>query len=199
MAETARCFSNSTHKRLIGIIDKLNDTPWWASRSHSIRLHRTTADYLQHLDLILSCSNSLMFIDPHLDPEKRGYRDFIKLIAATTKFGKQPRIEIHRVCYDGSGRNRTIISVRDWEEIFRRNYEAELTRLTLKMEVYIWDDFHDRYLVSDLAGVLMPNGFDISHNSNQLTTWSRLGRTQKDEVQREFDLSARPQGHFVIP
>lgn len=44
-----------------------------------------TADYLRVLQLTLFHANSLMFIDPHLDPSKPSYHDFVQLLLATRR------------------------------------------------------------------------------------------------------------------
>ena len=87
-------------------IDRLAGAPWWAARSPSVVLSRTLADYETQLDLVVRCSNLLIFIDPHLDPAKRGYRDFGALLTRAGGRTPAPRIEIHRVCYEGSGPQR---------------------------------------------------------------------------------------------
>jgi hypothetical protein len=59
----------------------------------------------------------------------------------------------------------------------------------LTVEVFIWDKFHDRYLISNLIGINLPHGFGISDpgTPHPITTWTRLGRKDRDDVQREFD------------
>jgi hypothetical protein len=47
--------------------------------------------------------------------------------------------------------------------------------------------FHDRYLITNLVGILIPNGFDVTNNPRDVTTWSRIGRKERDDIQREFD------------
>ena len=67
---------------LVARIDRLGSAPWWrAARSPSVRLSRTLADYTKHLEPVLRCSNSLLFIDPHLDPMQERYDDIGELIA----------------------------------------------------------------------------------------------------------------------
>jgi hypothetical protein len=44
-----------------------------------------------------------MFIDPHLDPARQHYSDFIQILRALRRPAVQPLIEVHRVCYEGSG------------------------------------------------------------------------------------------------
>jgi hypothetical protein len=73
------------------------------------------------------------------------------------------------------------------ENSFKRDLSRVARAAGLHVEVFFWDDFHDRYLVSDLVGILLPNGFDTTSNLGDVTTWSRLGRIQRDDIQREFD------------
>jgi hypothetical protein len=54
----------------------------------------------------------------------------------------------------------------------------------LNVEVFLWDDFHDRYLISNLIGILMPNGFDTN---TSITRWARLDSEHRDSVEKEFD------------
>ena len=82
---------------------------------------------------------------------------------------------------------RTFPTNEEWKRRFYTAWENDLKNLSLKIEVYIWDDFHDRYLISNLIGILCPNGFDITTNVNDRTTWTKLGKVDKDDVQREFD------------
>ena len=91
-------------------------------------------------------------------------------------------------------------------DYFKHRFGGELAeRLRaagLQAEVFVWDDFHDRYLISNLAGVSLPNGFDTTNNSNDTTTWSRLGRDERDDVQREFDPASQRhvlRDRFTVP
>jgi hypothetical protein len=56
--------------------------------------------------------------------------------------------------------------------------------------VFIGDDFHDRYLITDIIGINLPYGFDTDSRPKARTTWCRLGREDKDDIQREFDPAA---------
>lgn len=168
-------------------IDRLAGAPWWASRSPSVMLQRTGEDYEAQLDAVLRCSNSLIFIDPHLDPAKRRYRDFGALLTRAGRRALVPKIEIHRVYYEGSGPGRRF-PMRDdptyFERRFHKGLAEPLRTAGLRTEIFIWDDFHDRYLISNLIGISLSNGFDTK--SNQSTSWHRLGRKDRDDVRREF-------------
>ena len=190
---------------LVARIDRLGSARWWVARSSSVTLSRTLADYTNHLEPLLRCSNSLMFIDPHLDPIHERYREFGELIQIAGRRQPSPRLEIHRVCYEGSGPGRRFPMKDDgeyFERRFRDGISARLRAAGLKAEVFIWDDFHDRYLISNLIGILLPNGFDTTRDFNSVTRWARLDRNDRDDVQLEFDpASGRHKLHarFTVP
>jgi hypothetical protein len=131
-----------------------------------------------------------MFIDPHIDPERQGYGGFMTLLEAAGNRSLKPLIEIHRVCYEGSGPRREVRAGREWQQVFGQCLKPSLALLDLRVDVFIWDDFHDRYLITDLIGISVPNGFDVSNDPNARTTWTRLGRNDRDDVQREFHPSS---------
>ena len=174
---------------LVASVERLDSAAWWRNRSPSIRLARSLSAYRQHLDLILRCANSIQFIDPHLDPTLRRYGHFGSLLAGAGRRTPAPWIEIHRVCYEGSGPSRRILNINQIEQDFRRILAGGLQTAGLHADVFVWDDFHDRYLISNLIGISLPNGFDTSTDLNAATTWTRLGRDDSDDIQREFDPS----------
>lgn len=184
----------------VASIEKLTGTNWWQARSPSLTVDRKTEDYLRVLGLILKQANSLMFIDPNLDPSSYNYREFALLLTPLAQRWPRPRIEIHRSFCKGDGPARTFPSQADWKSAFYLLGD-QLAAQGLSAEVFFWDDFHDRYLITDVIGISVPAGFDISAKPNDLTTWGRLGREDKEEIQRRCDPAAR-QGHlrwrFVI-
>ena len=186
---------------LVASIDGLSKASWWAGRSPSVRLVRSLAAYRQNLDPILRCANSLIFVDPHLDPGRHQYREFVDLLVHAGNRRPAPLIEIHRVCYEGSGSSRQILNVAELERGFRQTLAAPLAAAGLQVTVFVWDDFHDRYLITNLMGISLPNGFDTTRDPKSVTTWTRLGRNEQDDIQREFEEVSRRhalRGRFAI-
>src|SRR5439155_27259993 len=145
---------------------------------------------------------SIQCIDPHLDPTRYGYRQFGDLLVRAGGRKPLPVLEIHRVCYEGSGPNRTVLTPDEIERRFRRELAAQLSAAGLRVEVFVWDDFHYRHVVSNLLGILMENGFDTATDPRSITTWARLGRGDRDDIQREFDPASRRhalRARFRIP
>ena len=187
---------------LVERIDQLDRAPWWDHSNPSVRLLRSLTVYQQQLEPILRCANSLHFVDPHLNPSRDQYREFGDLLACAGKRRPAPLIEIHRVCYEGSGLHRKIVKVAELEKDFRFKLAAPLQAVGMRAEVFVWDHFHDRYLISNLVGISLQNGFDTTKNPNDVTTWTRLGRDTRDKIQREFDPASgrhKLQGQFSIP
>lgn len=181
-------------------VDTLEKAPWWRSRGSSVRLERSLDAYRRHLKLVLSHARSLQFVDAYLDPERDHYRGFADLLAGAGSRQVPPRIEIHRKCPDDHDRMSQNLDY--IEGVFRRELAQRLRATGLSVEVYVWDDFHDRYLISNLIGIGMQNGFDTSGKADDLTTWTRLTRTDQDDIQREFDPASRRhklRRHFQVP
>lgn len=177
------------HKE-VASIEKLTGTTWWQHRSPSVTVDRKTDGYLQILDRTLMQANSLMFIDPNLDPNSYNYREFHRLLTPLAPRTVKPRIEIHRSFCRGDGPARTFPTQTDWKASFT-SLSKTLQSLKLMAEVFFWDDFHDRYLITDIVGVSVPAGFDITGKLGDWSTWGRLGREDKDKIQRLFDPATR--------
>ncbi len=182
----------------VASIEKLTSSTWWQARSPSVTVDRKTADYLRVLNRVLLQANSLMFIDPNLDPSSHNYRDFVQLLAPLAQRTPKPRIEIHRSFCKGDGPARKFPTEADWKNAFSQ-LSNQLAAQGLTAEVFFWDDFHDRYLIADVIGISVPAGFDVTGKPNDCSTWGRLGRADKDSIQRLFDPAARqPRWRFKI-
>ena len=160
-------------KTLVASIEKLPNVSWWQSRSCSCRIKKETKEYVEQLHKVFRQANSIMFIDPHIDPTRDNYKEFLQLLLAIAP--NKPLIEIHRVWDSGSGHDRTIYTK---DELHRRfaSLNEQLINAGLTVKIYVWPDFHDRYLITDVMGLSIPYGFDISTAQDETTTWTRLSR-----------------------
>ncbi len=185
--QTKRIFSSEP---LVASIEKLPGCQWWQSRSCSALLERTTESYLTALSRILKCANSLMFIDPNVDPTKKNYSEFFRLLAPLKDRRPAPMVEVHRSFCLGDGPGRKLLNKEQGRELFRP-LDKELQSLGLNAEVFFWQDFHARYLITDLLGIVAEAGFDKTEG-RQSTTWARLSSADRDTIQAEFDPDDRP-------
>ena len=179
--ETFRCRALITSKDLateyaedpVVSIERLNLTAWWEDRSPSKTVKRNSESYQDALKLVLRHANSLMFIDPFIDPLKRNYDEFPQLLLAAGANGHRPLIEIHRASSRKVEGRTEVQPVARWMADFQP-WSDLLARAGLKADVYMWERMHDRYLISDLVGINVPYGFDIAADPADTSTWSRL-------------------------
>jgi hypothetical protein len=180
---------------IVSSVGKLRSAPWWNSRSSSQRLGRTLLDYESALAPVLRHANSLMFIDPYLNPSDRHqYGALMSLIEGLRTRSTKPLVELHRVAWYDSGSDKRP----QVDKVVRAltpaiTVAAEAAGVTV--EVFLWDDFHDRFLITDLIGISLPYGFGTTAAPNAETIWTRLGRTERDSVQRDFDPARRVPCH----
>ncbi len=173
---------------LVASVTKLPAAQWWSERSPSARLVRTKVEYQRHLGLLLECSRSIAFIDAHLDPSQGRYKDFVAILAGMAGMKRVPRIELHRVCHSQlRGEKPDKRPDPELRPLFLRELSSPLKAAGMSIEAFFWDDFHDRHIVSNLAVLHLGNGLDTTTHPSAMTTWTRLGRREADDVRREFD------------
>ena len=172
---------------------------WWSSiRKNSVSLVRDLKAYESALSNVLAWARSLVFIDPYLlDPVtadailkcKRRYSHFIILLRRTRKRSvPPPYIELHRKVRIGSGRDKHEISPAQWEHNLKNLLGPVAKDIRTTIHIHLWDDFgiHDRYLLTDLVNLTIPNGFDVSSDKELLTTWTRFDREDAERIRRQF-------------
>lgn len=182
---------------LVTSINRCRSTGWWktASGGGSPRIVRNTAAFMETFGLVLGHASHVMFMDPHLDPGKRDYKDVVKLIESCRNASL---IEIHRVCYEGVG-TRSNISNLEWERRFKEKLAPVVQQNHLKVEVFIWPNEHDRHLVTNLMSFHLGNGLTTTTDPTAKMTCTRLSRKQSEEIQREVDPNVnRPVHHFLV-
>jgi hypothetical protein len=184
---------------IVSSVSKLSSAPWWASRSPSLRLGRMLVDYAAALAPVLRHANSLLFVDPFIDPtDHHQYGDLMRLLASLQARTVKPLVEIHRAAWYGGGNDK-----RPKVDDVVGALTPEITQVAktagLMVDVFLWDDIHDRYLITDLIGISLPYGFGTTKALNAQTTWTRLGRNDRDAVQRDFDPARRaPRHRFTV-
>jgi hypothetical protein len=60
-----------------------------------------------------------------------------------TDSGNLQKMGSQRVCYEGSGASRALVSRHEWERRFRTNWDTILRAIHLPVEVFIWSDEPD--------------------------------------------------------
>jgi hypothetical protein len=106
-----------------------------------------------------------------------------------------PSIEIH-LCHLEPGVTKT-----DFERLFKRRLESFIQSKKLEVEIFIRDQIHDRFILTNFIGIQSGNSFSISRNPDETTTWTRISRTRRDELQKEFARNSRDhklQHYFTV-
>lgn len=191
----------SPHARnaIVSSVSKLSSATWWTPEKPSLRLGRTLTDYEAALAPVLRHANSLLFIDPFIDPtDHRQYGDLMKILSGLHARSVKPLVEIHRASWYGGGYDK-LPRVSDVVAALTPAITIAAKTAGLSVDVFLWDDIHDRYLVTDLVGISLPYGFGTTTAPDAQTTWTRLGRDDRDAVQREFDPARRaPRHRFTV-
>jgi hypothetical protein len=181
---------------LVADVARRGSALWWQQEvlRSSWSIPRTIADYKRLLMPLYRQANSIRIVDPHVDPTRQGYRDFGELLYPLANRAEKPTIEIHRVCYRTSGGTKTLLKEAELNEIFR-GLSDQLRARGLSAGVFVWADEHDRHILSDIGGVHLGNGLDVSQDPNAVVTWSRIDRTTQDDIARRHDPSVN--GRFL--
>ena len=187
---------------LVSCPEKLLSAPFWTTRACSCRISRSNVAYIELLSPLLRHANSIMFIDPHIDPSAKRYSDFWEIVTSAELRCRVPKatIEIHRVAWTGDSNDRRP-RVHEIKDAFKDCLEKLLSKAGITVEVFLWDDFHDRFIVSELLGMSWSNGFDTSKDPTASVTIARLSQSDRDGVQNEFSFNSNRhhlQGRFKI-
>lgn len=155
----------------------------------SVKVNRNVEAYLGALRPLIKYSRSLMFIDPYLDLDAPNYRDFMQLLRHIAAINPKVVIELHR--QRRPAKDAVMPTAKEWHQRFTQVLSADPVVSTMKIDVFIWDEFHDRYLISNLMGLSVPYGFDTT-TKQDATRWTLLSRDDADDVRSEFN-EADPQ------
>ncbi|MEH2286344.1 MIT C-terminal domain-containing protein [Nostoc sp.] len=167
--------ANFTGVAEICSIEKLTIAKWLQTHSCSVRLQRNINEYLKYLGVVLNQAKMIKFIDPYFAPDGQSYKDFQCLIMAAKRDTKDPKklIEIHL--------KHTVEEAKAKQQF--QILSPTLKNANLTAQVFFWTDFHDRYLITDLIGINLNNGFNTD---NKLTTWTKLSKSDRNNINDEF-------------
>lgn len=124
---------------LVASVEKLTGCDWWQSRSCSALLQRTTDSYLKATAKLAVCANSLMFIDPNLDPSNN-YAEFYQLLVPLRHRRPAPLVELHRSFCLGDGPNRKLLDEVMGRELFGP-LDREMKSRGLQADVFSGETF----------------------------------------------------------
>lgn len=172
--------------------DGKSDTYWWPSYGDSsICLERTSDSYKENLLSVVHYSSSLKLIDPYVNLLEEGsfVDTFLNDVLSDSTRKNSLRVQIH-----------SSVKMLNGEMTTRKYIQQSCNKLTCmlrdskveRVEVFIWKNFHDRYLLSNLIGICLAHGFATTERNSLKTTWGRIGRESREYIRDAFNPELRP-------
>jgi len=167
------------------IIGDHDSTKAWKNRKQADRLPRSISTYESELKPIMELANSVMFMDHGMDPSDPDYEGFIDiLLMAKERIEKPLLIELHRLWTIGAGHKIVDDYKNFWEKKFNNIWGKILMDNDMQVKVYLWNDLHDRYIISDVFAYHIGN--ELKTHGRDTMTWSRVPPDIRDTVMREM-------------
>lgn len=140
--------------------DEVDETnPHW--RILTSRSVMRTADAMAEVVRpLLEISSEIIFVDPYFDPEKRRFRRPLERFLDAISTGTTKRIEMHFRDHDNTP---------FFDDQFKQTCESKLAGILpvgLELRLVRWREreggkrFHDRYILTNIGGLLFPTGLD---------------------------------------
>lgn len=175
-----------------GILDPVvdEDTPDWKTNT-CITVGRRSQNLVKGCQGLLRSAKELVFVDPYFDGSRAQMRVFKGLLAEGMKGLPLTRVEYH------------IKEQRLDHQAYQRRLEQEvlhqLPELPVPLHIIRWQDgdetLHDRYVLTDLAGVSIPQGLSECRAEESDTTEVSL-LSQEVFERRRSQYSAKNTGSF---
>jgi hypothetical protein len=153
---------------------------------HSLVVNRTAQEMAESVRQMLACCRWVKFIDPHLWPGKKRYRNslqaFLKILVGSRPVGPPETIEIHTEKHDTE------------DKIILKHFQDAIPD-GLKVALYQWQKqpggqaLHNRYILSDLGGVSFHHGLDTGADG-ETDDLTRLDLDQYRIRRKEYDTAA---------
>ena len=189
----------------LAAFENLTEESCWNSHYDEKYVKRNYESYLEELIPILRLSQSLKIYDPYLDPSRhpyceKSYLNFIKRLAQNKN-----RIEIHRENRDQGNNGKIYSDDRQmWDRRFQREWGVEFYKAGIEVNVFLWGDLRERYLITDIIGLEVGHGLVEDYKAPSL--WKILPKSDKDEKRGKCEIESRydssthkPWHEFKVP
>lgn len=175
-------------------LEEGND-PRWDVQS-SLHVPRNSAQMAKVLAPILRCSTVAIFVDPYFDPEQerffQPFEAFLHRMFRDRPCAAPSRIEVHTKAYDNQNRTRRR---KDWQRLRQCVPTGARVKVRLLEDKQNGERLHNRYLLTDLGGVLFGTGLDeragdsddiaLMKDRQYVIRWSQYGGTPPTGFKQE--------------
>ena len=181
--------NNPGNRSEILVEHALDDAPFCPGWDipHGDNVKRNVPEMSAAIKPMLGRCRWVKFIDPHTSPGRHDYRQslraFLKILAEKRPVGPPEFVEIHVGLHDGTA------------EFLRKSYE-EIIPAGLKVTLFQWQEkpdcqqFHNRYILTDLGGISFHHGLDTSGNRTTFDDINRLALDQYKLHCKQYDSTA---------
>ena len=185
-------------------LSEVLDSDLWEKRSYSVTLRRTKAHYRNALTPVLKYARTLTLVDPYMSCYEPRFFEVVQM--CVDMLGQRGyeivpgRIHIHAGNPERAPRNRNREKAKDrldeWERKLRPLIDA---RHPHKFRVFLWAErpggerMHDRFILTDQIGIVVPGGLD--HQENIVpgsTDWTLLDEEARIRRLEAFDPPTSP-------
>ncbi len=180
----AELAAKARDSKMVTDIARLSGVGWWADERSSFEVDKNEAGFGQFLSPLMQRSPWIALLDPYLDPSNKRYRRLIDLLLEIAVNHSAPVVEIHRSEMEGWN---GLVAVAEWRDRFTNAWGGELANKQVRVDVFLWPDFHDRHVLSRFVGLHVGDGFDYK---NSRMTVSRLDRKTLDDLVSRFSQNA---------
>lgn len=178
----------------------LDSSQWSDCKKPTLMLTKSPAEYRSNLTPVLRYARSLVLVDPYLNPEEPRYFNTIEI--CSNLLGNRRgydrlsgRIDLHadtkHLPPNGSIDN----YLAEWEKILQPLVDVDKHRF----RIFLWEakpgseTMHDRYILTDQCGLLIPGGLDCRNASHPNTTvWSLVAEDDRRRVWADYASSSSP-------
>jgi hypothetical protein len=170
-------------------VSQLPAMTWWSELPYNIEV-RSADEFVAAISLPLVRAARIEIIDPYLLPSKKRYRLLLtKIVRAMLHNDRNPLLKFHTSlkAFDDRFGDKNDPSV--WYSHFRPLNES-LAETRRAAQVFVWqnsvlpDDFHERYLITEIGSCGIGRGFNLKDNYN--TTFYRLDRETSNRIEAAF-------------
>lgn len=177
----------------------LDSTQWNDCRRRTLTLNKSRADYRSNLAPVLRHARKLALVDPYFKCVKR-YIDTIKI--CSNLFGDRGhirlngQIQIHALNDHRNPHHCIDDRLAEWE----RNLRSLADNDGHIFKVFLWENkpdsrakMHDRYILTDQCGILIPGGLDCYDSSRAISTdWSLIDEDVRQNRWANYDYPTSP-------
>ena len=176
----------------------LDSSQWNDCKKRTLTLTKSSADYSDNLAPVLRYARKLALVDPYLKCSKR-YIDTISICSNLLGDRGHNRLKCQFEIHASADKQNPHHCIGDCLAEWERKLQSLADKDQHKFRVYLWESkpgsesMHDRYILTDQCGLLIPGGLDCRvHSYPNSTDWSLVDENVRQNRWADYDHPASP-------